>query len=55
MDLKLEWVNNFVTGNEEDGYTAWDETQAYELGTFETKNQAVIMVLKHADELYHIG
>lgn len=47
--MNLGWINNFITGNDEIGYTAWDETQSRELGTFKTEIRAAITVLEYAE------
>jgi hypothetical protein len=52
----IEWVVNFITADVKKGvlwYTAWDETQAYELGTYRQHSDAVIACLKRALQLGH--
>ena len=34
------WCNNFITAGTRPTYTAWDETQANEIGTFFTYEEA---------------
>lgn len=46
-----EWIEHFITGTEDTGFTAWDETQSIELGTFYTKDAAVTCILEYAKHL----
>jgi hypothetical protein len=43
-----EWMNNFLT---EEGacYTAWDEIQADQLGTYPTHEEAVEALYSHGE------
>ena len=48
----IKWVDNFITCDPDtQEYIAWDETQATELGTVATKNEAIILCLMRALEL----
>jgi hypothetical protein len=45
------WYDKFITIHHVCRYTAWDETQANELGTFDTYEEAKEAILKHAKTL----
>ena len=47
------WYDNFITQHNPQvkRYTAWDETAAIELGTFDTYKEAKQALIKHAKTL----
>ena len=50
------WWDKFITyeGRNEDGdkiYIVWDECQAYDIGTYQTYDEAVIACLEYAKHL----
>ena len=48
--MKDKWEHNFIT-KEGDIYIAWDETQANELGEYNTFEEAVEAIRKYAKTL----
>lgn len=44
------WMDNFITESN-DCYVAWDETQANELGSFPTHEEAVEAIILYARTL----
>lgn len=47
---EIPWWMKFITISPQ-GYTAWDESQANQLGTFKTVREAEIALKRHAAEL----
>jgi hypothetical protein len=45
------WYNKFITVNRVTRYTAWDETQENELGTFDSYEEAKEALLDYAKTL----
>lgn len=46
-----KWYNKFITVHRVTRYTAWDETQANELGTFDSYEEAKEAILEYAKTL----
>lgn len=49
--MKQDWTDNFITTTPEGKFVAWDETQADELGTFDSRFEAVQALRRHAKQL----
>jgi hypothetical protein len=46
-----DWTDNFVTYSGFGFWTIWDETQAWELGTYFTKRRAKRKLIQYAEQL----
>lgn len=50
--LGPHWTDNFITYDDEwEKYIAWDETQTYDIGSYETYNEAKIALEEYAKTL----
>jgi hypothetical protein len=46
-----QWYDNFITMHQVCRYTAWDESQTNELGTFDTYEEAKQCLIEYAKSL----